>query len=344
MLSLHKCRRPGSATSRKVTPVDTAPQRCLALPIGMGLESRELLRLVVHAEEAEIDGITCGEFAEDSAPALLGAAAQITERISLTTTVISALTRSPALLAMTAATLSNLSHGRFSLGLGAGSEIVAAYHQRSFEHPVSAMEDRIAEIRLGLAGEPLLAWGRFRLRRPLGHAVPLFCAAMNRRMLEAAGRSADGVILNLAGPSQIRAQVERGRAARVAAGVSAPWEVAAPLWVDASGDEQRAREKFQLDMSPYLAVGTYRAAMVALSDEDAVDRGAAIWRQKGRVAAAQAFPASIVDALVATSRSTVRERIDEFGAAGATRILLTPLMHDTTRIDDAVAVTDMIAG
>jgi alkanesulfonate monooxygenase SsuD/methylene tetrahydromethanopterin reductase-like flavin-dependent oxidoreductase (luciferase family) len=323
--------------------VTLKPMLHFALPAGYGIPPRGLLRLVQLAEEARFAGVTCGEFADTNSAALLAAASQVTKDLRLTTTVISVLTRSPALLAMTATTLADLSQGRFILGLGAGSPIVAGYHGQSFVDPVGRMDRTMGDLRTALGGNSLPEWGRFRLRRTEDRAVPLFVAAMNTRMLDLAGRLADGVILNLCGPSQLAEQASMVMRAHGNAGRTTPFAIAAPLWVDASGDVDRARRRFAQDMAPYLAVPSYRRAFIALSDEDAVDRGAAVWTDKGRAAGAEAFPASIIDAVLATDQRTLEGKARALHEAGCSDIYVTPLIHDPASAVDANAAITMAA-
>jgi alkanesulfonate monooxygenase SsuD/methylene tetrahydromethanopterin reductase-like flavin-dependent oxidoreductase (luciferase family) len=315
----------------------------LALPIGYGIPPNGLLRIAQLAEEARFAGITCGELADTNSVALLAAASQMTKELRLTTSVISVLTRSPALLAMTATTLADLSHGRFTFGLGAGSPIVAGYHGQSFVDPVGRMDRTMSDLRTALAGDSLPEWGRFRLRRTEDRTVPLFVGAMNTRMLSLAGRLADGVILNLCGPDQVTELAGISLRAHDDAGHTSPFSIVAPLWVDASGDEDRARRRFAQDMAPYLAVPTYRRAFVALSNEDAVDRGAIVWSEKGRAAAAAVFPASIVDTVLAADRQTLASKVHALYAAGCSDIYIAPLMHDAGSSADANAVIAMVA-
>ena len=263
-----------------------------------------------------------GELTSTDALALLAAAAPLTRQIRLETSVLSVLTRSPPLLAMSAATMADLTDGRFVLGLGAGSPIVAGFHGLDFTDSLARVERWLTDVRAVLRGETLAEWGAFRLRGVRATPVPLLLAAMNPRMLALAGRLADGVIMNLCGPDQVRALAAMAIAAREDAG--AGFEVHATLWADATGDAEKAGDRFRTEMAPYLAVPTYRSAVVALSDADAVDRAATAWRAKGRAAAAKLFPDSIVDAMVATSAADLAAKASALGRGrmyGSTRRL-----------------------
>ena len=236
----------------------------LSLPVGYGIAPRHLVALIEYAEARGLAGVAVGELTSTDALAVLAAAAPSTSRIRLETSVLSVLTRSPAMLAMSAATMADLSAGRFVLGLGAGSPIVAGFHGEKFTDPVGRVERWLTDVRAALCGASLPEWGSFRLRGVPLNPVPLLLGAMNSRMLAVAGRAADGVIMNLCGPDQIRAQLATALAARQEARVDGTFEVHTTLWVDATGDIDRARDRFRMEMAPYLAVPTYRSTVVAL--------------------------------------------------------------------------------
>ncbi len=315
----------------------------LSLPVGYGIPPTELVGLIQRADQQGLAGVAVGELTSTDALALLAAAAPLTRQIRLETSVLSVLTRSPSLLAMSAVTMAALSDGRFVLGLGAGSPIVAGFHGLDFTHSVARVERWLTDVRAALSGAILAEWGSFRLRGVQATPVPLLLAAMNPRMLALAGRLADGVILNLCGPDQVRALAGMAFTAREGADVGGGFEVHTTLWADATGDAEKAGDRFRTEMAPYLAVPTYRNAVVALSDADAVDRAAAAWRAEGRAAAAKLFPESIVDAMVATSAADLAAKAGALGAAGCTGVRVTPLTHEPGDVGDAQLVVDLVA-
>jgi alkanesulfonate monooxygenase SsuD/methylene tetrahydromethanopterin reductase-like flavin-dependent oxidoreductase (luciferase family) len=165
---------------------------------------------------------------------------------------------------------------------------------------------------------------------------------MGDGMLDLAGRAADGVVLNFANPKEVDRMAGVAFKGRSGSGVDSPFEVHTTVWIDA-GDEERARQRFSVELAPYLAVPTYRRAAIALSDEDAVDRVAAAWRSGGREAAAQVFPEQIIDALLITgSPSRVAAAIDDFGGAGCHGLRFTPLTHDDDLLGAARATVALL--
>src|SRR4051795_12432344 len=87
--------------------------------------------------------------------ALLTEIALATERIHLASGVLSVWGRTPATLAMTAATLDQISGGRYVLGLGASTPaLTEGFHDVPFVHPAHRLADTVTAVRALLAGEP----------------------------------------------------------------------------------------------------------------------------------------------------------------------------------------------
>jgi alkanesulfonate monooxygenase SsuD/methylene tetrahydromethanopterin reductase-like flavin-dependent oxidoreductase (luciferase family) len=90
----------------------------------------------------------------DSTPVLTEIALR-TSRIHLTSGVLSVWGRTPATLAMTAATLHQVCGGRYRLGLGASTKALAeGFHDTAFEHPAAKLRDVVTKVRALLAGQP----------------------------------------------------------------------------------------------------------------------------------------------------------------------------------------------
>src|SRR3954449_2773999 len=92
---------------------------------GLGLTAEEQLKLVRDAESAGFDSVWAAEaYGSDAATVLAWLAAQ-TDRIRIGSSIFQMPGRSPAMTAMTAATLDNLSNGRMILGIGSPRPPVA---------------------------------------------------------------------------------------------------------------------------------------------------------------------------------------------------------------------------
>lgn len=319
------------------------PRVDLSLPVGYGLTPAELIELVRVGEHAGVDGVTCGELASTDAFALLAAAATATKRIGLETGIGSVLARSPAGYAMGAVTLHELSGGRFTLGIGAGSPTVAGFHGAKFRQPLARVESWVLAIRAALAGETLREWGNFRLRGLTAPGLPIVVAAMNEGMVRLSGRLADGMVLNFSAENQAAQLHQLAEKARADAGVTEPFQTHATVWLYAGSDLARARAKFRYETAPYFAVPTYRRAAVAIAGEDAVTEADMAFRSGGRAAAVAAFPDAVTDALlVAGSASEIADRLTGFAAAGCAGVRLTPVTDEPDSLDGNAAAAELL--
>src|SRR5437762_4900903 len=192
---------------------------------------RTLDESVSRAQEAERLGyesvwVTQMPDARDAA-VLLAAYAAATQWVRLGTGVLPIYTRHPTAMAQMAATLDELSAGRFILGLGVSHKVtVEAMWGLRLEKPVDAMREYLHIVRTSLReggcsfeGEYFTArWAYSAPRRP---DMPVMVSAQNPRMLELAGELADGVVLWMSSPTYIRDRIVPAlTAARAKAGKS----------------------------------------------------------------------------------------------------------------------------
>jgi phthiodiolone/phenolphthiodiolone dimycocerosates ketoreductase len=135
------------------------------------------------------------------AMAVAGAAAVLTSKVPIATSVVDTARRHPAMLAQSALTVAHLSRGRFILGLGSGETENTIPYGFDFARPVGRFEEAIRVIKLLWESEgPVDFEGRFfRLRHARmdtdlfeGRAPPIWVGASGPRMLDLAGRHADG--------------------------------------------------------------------------------------------------------------------------------------------------------
>ncbi len=133
---------------------------------------------------------------------LLSEMAGRTKRIKLGTAIVNVFSRSPALIAMSAATLDEISEGRFILGLGtSGARVIEGFHGRKFEKPLTQLHDVIKVARtlveggkLTDAGAELHEYRPFALEMKARPRVPIYVAALKKKSITAIGELADGWI------------------------------------------------------------------------------------------------------------------------------------------------------
>ncbi|WP_431877286.1 LLM class flavin-dependent oxidoreductase [Amycolatopsis sacchari] len=167
---------------------------------------RETVEFVTEAEKLGLDVCWVAEAWGSDAPSPLGFLAARTERILLGSGVIQLGTRSPVAIAQTAITLSQLSEGRFLLGLGAsGPQVIEGLHGVPFARPLARMRETVEIVRQAFGGGKISFEGKeFRLPLPGGdavpmrlsarpeHEIPIYVAALSPAMLRLTGEVADG--------------------------------------------------------------------------------------------------------------------------------------------------------
>ncbi|MGP0109944.1 MAG: LLM class flavin-dependent oxidoreductase [Acidimicrobiales bacterium] len=164
---------------------------------------------VVEAERLGATSVWLPEFWAHDALTPLGALAQATETIRLGTAIVQLGTRTPAMLAMSAMTLQELSDGRFVLGIGtSGPQVMEGWHGVHFSKPVTRTRETIEIIRMVTRGERLDYQGEvYQLPLPDGEGVslrsaarpvevPIYVASLGPTNLRLTGAFADGWIGN----------------------------------------------------------------------------------------------------------------------------------------------------
>jgi F420-dependent oxidoreductase-like protein len=180
----------------------------LGLPLASAAaELRDQVDLAVTADRLGYDAVWAAEAYGSDAVSLLAGIAARTVRIDIGSGVLQIPGRTPAMTAMTAATLDALSGGRFRLGLGvSGPQVSEGWHGVRFADPLGRTEEYVQIVRSALSRRRVTAGGRhFTLPLPdgLGKSlvlalqtqrprIPVYLAAAGPRNLELTGRIADG--------------------------------------------------------------------------------------------------------------------------------------------------------
>ena len=257
-----------------------------------GFDRRELIECVRAAEGCGYDSFWLPEAWERESFSTLAEIATQTERIGLGTGIINVFSRSPALIAMGAATIDEISGGRFRLGLGtSGARVIEDLHGSVFEKPLTRLREAVWVIRSLLRGDRVDFSGecfkvaRFKLGfKPVRADIPIYIAALSSKSLVQLGEIADGWLpahwprTELArGIAEIRAGAER--AARDVEQI----DIAPFVNVVVSDDARRARDEARLPIAYYLGgMGDYyHRSLAGLGFKEEADRIRALW-QAGR--------------------------------------------------------------
>src|SRR3954452_25079464 len=135
----------------------------------------EALALAQHAERLGFAAVWAAEAYGSDSPSVLAWLAGQTSAIDLGSAVMQIPARTPAMTAMTAATLDTLSHGRFRLGLGvSGPQVSEGWHGVRFAEPLERTREYVDVVRAVLRRERLAYEGdHFQLPLPDGPGKPL---------------------------------------------------------------------------------------------------------------------------------------------------------------------------
>lgn len=221
------------------------------------------------AERAGLDDVWLWEdcFAEGGlgpAGAILGATSRITVGVGLLPVPL----RSVALTAMELGALARMFPGRFVPAIGHGVLDWMGQVGARAGSPMTLLEEYAVALRALLAGEEVSSGGayvrldRVQLRWPPA-PTPVLIGAVRPKTTELAGRVGDGVLFTGdAGPEGVATGARLARAARAAAGVDAPFEVAS--FVDAGIDISAAELAARL--GEFVSAGADRLAVVAIDE------------------------------------------------------------------------------
>jgi len=221
---------------------------------GVGLTPMEtrrdvIVRTAVLADELGYEIFALPEgWGLDPAPVLTEIALRTT-RIHLASAILSVWGRTPATLAMTAATLHQVCGGRYVLGLGASTKaLVEGFHDTAFEHPAAKLRDVVTKVRALLAGQPAAlshvpAARPLRLGQPPAPEVPIWVAALGRHTTRVAAELGDGWIPALVARDRLPGWAAQLRQLREAAAPHArPLTVAAGPLAAVDDNAEAARD------------------------------------------------------------------------------------------------------
>ena len=244
---------------------------------------------------------------------VLAAYAAHTTRIKLGTGVLPIYTRHPTAMAQMAATLDELSGGRFILGVGISHKLtVEGMWGLKLEEPVQAMREYLTIVRTiiregGASFEGKHFTARVRYSAPRRPDMPIMVSALNPRMLDLAGEIADGVVLWMCTPAYIRDHlVPMIRAARERSGRTMEgFEIVAAVPVSLTTDREAALDVFRKTVAGYASLPYYRKMMDASGLKEELD--------------AERIDAKVLDELGGIGdEARVRDAIERYREAGVT--------------------------
>ncbi len=308
-----------------------------AANLALAREADRLGFAVVWAAEA---------YGSDAATVLAWVAAQ-TERIDVGSAILQIPARSPAMTAMTAATLDTLSGGRFRLGLGvSGPQVSEGWHGVRFDRPLARTREYVEIVRMALRRERVVFEGEtYRLPLPDGpgkalrltvhpvrERIPLYLAAVGPRNLELAGEIADGWLPVFFAPGLARESLDRIGVGLARAGRS--WDgfdvvptvplVVGEDWVSCA-DAVRPYAALYVGGMGSREQNFYNNMAVRMGFPDAAALVQDRYLARDYVGAQAALPVEFLDATsLLGPRDRIADKMRELAAAGVTTLTVSP--------------------
>lgn len=257
----------------------------------------------------------------------IASAIPVTERMRLATGIVNPYTRGPSVLAQTAATMQELSGGRFVLGLGASSDVaVERFNGLEFSKPLTRVREAVQRLRPVLSVPAEKGFGGLRLERPVTSPVPIVLAALRAKMLGLAGEVADGAFTNflpLSGLEQVRAAHRTGEAA--AGRPEGSTELVCRFFI-IPGDPADGLALARGILATYGSVPVYAEFFRWLGWARQLDPMVEAARSGDRRSAAELAPEELVrEIYLLGSPEQIRERLQAFVDGGITTAVLAPI-------------------
>ncbi len=284
------------------------------------------MRIAALAEEERFDQVwVSNDLFWRSAPVLLAAASAATSRITLGAGVFNPVSMHVSEMAMQAASLHEISGGRFRLGIGAGADRFLGWAGLALEPPVTRTRRAIGELRALLSGAAPAGWDAEGRLRTGPAPVPIYVGGMGPRMLELAGEVADGALPLLFPPEHYSIAAEQVTVgARRAGRDPGSIDVAACIWCSIDDDRDRARRALAEKIAYYgPSFSPFLLERASISLEDFRPVIAALSRNGPEHAAGLVTP-RMLSLGIAGNAAEVAERCMALVAAGARHISFGP--------------------
>ena len=316
---------------------------------GLGITPADQLRMSQEAERLGYDSVWASEaYGSDAATVLAWLAAQ-TSTIALGSAIFQLPARSPAMTAMTAATLDQLSGGRFRLGLGlSGPQVAEGWHGQRYAQPLARTRDYVAVVRMALARQrveyhgdtldlPLPGGPGKALKLTIGPAqqrLPIYLASMGPKNTALAAEIADGWMPFLLSPEhmgEFRPHLEAG-AALAGRGIDEV-DLAPMVSMQLSDDLEAARDAMRFFLALYVGgMGSreqnfYNRLVRSYGFEQAAATVQDLYLEGRRAEAMAALPGELIDLVsLCGPPGAVRERLAAYREAGVSTLIVSPMV------------------
>ncbi len=340
----------------------------LGLNVGyvLGHDVSRYVTLARAAEDIGYDVLWAAEAYGSDSPTLLSYLAAKTTRIGIGAAVMQIPARSPAMTAMTAASLDLLSAGRFRLGLGvSGPQVSEGWHGVDFARPLARTREYVDIVTMALRRETVRYDGDFftlplpggpgkalKLAvHPTRDRLPIYLAAVGPRNLELAGEIADGWLAIFFSPEygdELLASIGKGQL--LAGREGAAFDVSATVPVSLGDDLEACAEPIRGYAALYVGgMGSreqnfYNALARRMGYEQAAQEVQDLFLAREHRAAMAAVPFELIDRTsLLGPRERVIERMQAFASAGVTTLNVSLFESDTAKaVETLQSVADAL--
>ena len=266
-----------------------------------------------------------------------------THRIQLATGIMQTTARTPAMTAMSALTLHDLTEGRFVLGLGAsGPQVVEGLHSVRYNPPLSRLRETVDICRMIFAGDKVQYQGKV-YQMPLpdseGKAIkishdpvdiPIYLATLGPNALRYTGSAADGWLGTSFSPDHAEAHLDylfagAGNSDRRLSDLDLCVSVRVELGddIEAMIERRRAAVAFNMGGMGSAETNFYNDAFKRAGYAEDAIAIQKLWIDGKRQEAAQRVPDAMVTQFQALGdRAMVTERLRKYRDAGVTTLKL----------------------
>ncbi|HEY5190203.1 MAG TPA: LLM class F420-dependent oxidoreductase [Solirubrobacteraceae bacterium] len=315
---------------------------------GMGIGPQDQLQIVQEAERLGYDSVWAAEAYGSDAATVLAWLAAGTSSIKLGSAIFQMPGRSPALTAMTAATIDELSGGRMILGIGSsGPQVAEGWHGQRFARQLQRTREYVAVVRKALNRERLEFKGETLelplpdgpgkalklMIAPVQERIPIYLAAIGPKNTALAGEIADGWIPTFFSPEHVaefRALLQEGadRSGRSLDG----FDIAPTVQSFVSDDREMARNLMRPVLALYIGgMGSrkqnfYNNLVQRYGFEDAAAEIQNLYLDGKKAEAGDAIPDELIDMVsLCGPRDVVRDRLAAFRDAGVGTLMVSPM-------------------
>ncbi|RLQ20174.1 LLM class F420-dependent oxidoreductase [Seongchinamella sediminis] len=295
-------------------------------PLWQDRPAADNLEVAINADKLQFPELWIGEMATYDAFAFATAAGLKTRQIKLSIGPLAVSVRTPATMAIGAASVADLTGRDVQLALGASSVVVVEeWHGRVRERTATHLAETAQIIRGLLDGDKVSFEGE--LARCKGYHLrldapgsPITIAAFGPAAVRAAARHADRMLLNMCDAASVARLREQMEDAAAKAGRPAP---RLAVWLSCAVEPQRETiEQLLRAKVGYLAAPGYSDMFVAAGFGDLVEYARTRPHPRDLLAA---MPGELVSAIgLVGSEAEIDRKLEEYRAAGADEICLVP--------------------